>query len=253
VLPVSYPERGITNPAGILSPVLDFGAAKPGATIPGVPFVPVAGPGGVAGTGVQLTLGAGYAITGDFGVRATVVAAQFNSPASYLGPSIGATYRFLKGDFEMGAALDIGFSTISGEGGVVFSPALPMHLHIAKIARLDVTPTIPISTPGTTTVGLAIPVQFAIDIIEPLHVGAVTGYTMLFNPPAPLSAGDTVGIPLGFIAGYAIAGPKGPILDLDPFFLWPALFTPGVSGPGTSATNAGIFDVGIEATYYFYL
>jgi hypothetical protein len=254
VLPVSYVERGITNPQGILSPVGDFGIGR-AALLPGSPLGVPPAIGGVAGAftpplSVQLTLGAGYAITDDFGVRASVLAMSFNPTVQYFGPSIGATYRFVKGDFEVGAALDVGFSTISGAGGVALTPGLPMHVHFGKTARLDITPEIPISTPGAVSVGIAIPVQFAYDIMEPLHVGVVTGYAMNFNKPGGETIGDSVAIPLGFIAGYAIAGPKGPVLDLDPFFVWPGLFTPGITG---SAIGSGAYDFGIEATYYLYL
>jgi hypothetical protein len=73
---------------------------------------------------------------------------------------------------------------------------------------------------------------------------------MVFNPPTGTTVGDLVSIPLGFIAGYAVAGPHGPVLDIDPFFVWPGLFTPGQTG---NAVSSGLYDFGIEATYYFYL
>jgi len=75
---------------------------------------------------------------------------------------------------------------------------------------------------------------------------------MIFNPPKGVGVGDTVAIPLGFIAGYAIAGEKGkgPMLDIDPFFLWPGLFTPGIKG---NAVTTADYAFGVEATYYFYL
>jgi hypothetical protein len=258
VLPVSYPERGITNPAGILSPVVDVDFER----VPGVTSASLGGVGAAALPGAQvatgLSVGAGYAITNDFGVRATVLSLNLTpSPVYYSGVMGGATFRFLRGSFEMGIALDGGVElpvpNSNGSAIGVITPSVPMHIHIGKPARLDITPTFPIAAGGgVTDVGFGVPVQLAVDIIEPLHVGVTTGYGMILNPPKPETVGDSVSIPAGFIAGYAIAGGKGPILDLDPFFLWPKLFTPGVPSPG-SKTASGDYIFGLEATLYLYL
>jgi hypothetical protein len=261
ILPVSYPERGITNPAGILSPVLDVDFERvPGAA--SATLGPAGAPGSQIATG--LALGAGYAITNDFGVRATVLNLSLTpSPVFYSGVTGGATFRFLRGTFEMGIALDGGVelappsSNISATG--VITPSLPMHIHLGKPARLDITPTFPILTgggtavtSGATDIGFVVPIQLAVDIIEPLHVGVTTGYGMILNPPKPETVGDSVFIPVGFIAGYAIAGRKGPILDLDPMFVWPQLFMPGVASPASKVTS-GNYIFGLEATVYLYL
>jgi hypothetical protein len=265
VLPVSYPERGITNPAGILSPVLDVDFTRiPGA---GAALPAAGGGGGGAQIATGLAVGAGYAITNDFGVRATVLSLSLTpSPVYYTGVTGGATFRFLRGPFEMGIALDGGVQlpvpNTNGSAFGLIAPSIPMHIHIGKPARLDITPTFPIEAgapglaPGagkSTFIGLSVPVQLAVDIIEPLHVGVTTGYSMILNPPTGVTVGDNVFIPVGFIAGYAIAGRKGPILDLDPFFLWPELFTPGTSGMGTSKVDSGNYMFGLEATVYLYL
>ena len=244
-LPVSYTERGITNPAMILSPVLDVSLIRIQPAVAGL-AVPAA-------TGAALTLGAGFSITDDFGVRATVVNAQFASnDTEYLGPTVGATYRFLKGDFEMGVALDMLIST-PAPVGVVIGPSIPMRLHMGKAAVLDIQPTIPISTPEKTTVGLNVPVAVAYDIVEPsVHIGANTGVAMTFNPPQGVTVGDTFSVPLGVFAGYAVPGKDGPIVDIDPYFRWPALFIPG-AGDGLSKAQAGIFQLGVTVTGYIYL
>ena len=260
VLPVSYPERPLTYPAGILDPALDVDFQR----IPGAASATLgaAAPGSQIAT--SLALGAGYAITNDFGVRATVLNMSLTpSPVYYSGVTGGATYRFLRGTFEMGIALDGGVelappsSNISAIG--VITPSIPMHIHLGKPARLDIVPTFPILTGGgtmgvggTTDVGFAVPIQLAVDIIEPLHVGVTTGYGMILNPPNPETVGNSVFIPVGFIAGYAIAGRKGPVLDLDPMFLWSELFMPGAPA-GASKVNSGTYIFGLEATVYLYL
>jgi hypothetical protein len=240
-LPVSYVERGITNPALILSPELDIGVVR------------VAGALGNTITAGALQLGAGFSITDDFGVRATILALQLNSPFQYTGPSFGATYRFVKGDFELGAAADVTIATPSGvSAGVVFTPSIPARVHFGKTARLDITAGLPVTAGEglkSAVVGLGIPVVLSVDIVEPLHVGVGSGFEILdFS-----QAGHTVAVPLGFIAGYAVAGPHGPIVDIDPFFEWPYLFTPGTTGPGSSKVQAGFFQLGLTVTGYLYL
>jgi hypothetical protein len=254
-LPVSYTERGITNPEKILSPEADL-------------VVTNVAPGGGAGSKgiVNLALQAGYSITDDLGVRATVVPLELNSPFAYLGPSVGATYRFLKGDFELGVAADLTVQTCSDTGcfnpltgvgfgvGVAFVPSVPMRFHFGKKAILDLQPGIPIVdlTKTTTTVGLNVPVRFAYDIIEPLHVGAMTGFGFNFNAPAPATVGDSFFIPFGIFGGYAIAAKEGPMLDIDPFFLWPQLFTPATQA-GANKANGAFIEVGVNVIYYLYL
>jgi len=248
-LPVSVTERGITNPALILSPVLDLGIVR--AQLPN-------GLGGnISATGLVMDLGAGFSITDDFGVRATPLALAIPiSPSGspqYGGASFGATYRFVKGDFELGGAADVMINTPSGaSAGVSVSPSIPMRAHLGKVAALDIVPQVNITAGEglkSAVAGMGIPVRFLYDVVEPVfHVGAQTGF--LINDFS--DAGHTIGIPLGFLAGYAVPGPNGPIVDIDAAFTWPELFVPGAPA-GVNAVEAGLFVVGLEATGYLYL
>jgi hypothetical protein len=249
-LPVSVTERGITNPALILSPVLSLDIARAEIATGAI------GP-ATAATALGVGVGAGFSITDDFGVRATALALGIpispSGSAQYTGPTFGATYRFVKGDFELGAAVDVTIDTPAGAGaGVTVLPGIPMRLHLGKPASLDIVPSLSIlAGPGTGSaiVGMAIPVTFLYDVVEPVfHLGAQTGFGILdFS-----EAGHTVDVPLGFLAGYAVPGPKGPVVDLDATFLWPSLFLPGATD-GASAVQAGLFVVGVAATGYLYL
>jgi len=270
-LPVPYVERGITNPGNILSPEFDFGISHIGLlNANGVPTV---------GT---LAVGSGYSFTDDFGFRATVFVLQFNAPFQLASAGMGATYRFVKGRFEAGLALDWIYqapANDNGDAGMVILPSVPLHFHLGRSVRLDVTPTLPISTAGIyippavaegrgkTTLGLGAPVQFAFQIVEQLHLGLTTGFDFTFNPdstnvtapnpnppPAntPLRFGDTFYVPLGFQIGVAVPGPHGPILDMTPFFEWPELLVPGARA-GVNAVQPGIWLTGVNFTTYFYL
>jgi hypothetical protein len=260
-------ERGITNPIGIVSPEIDFGISHIG----------LLGGNGAPTIGT-MAVGSGYSFTDDFGMRATAFVLQFNEPFQLASAGMGATYRFVKGGFEAGAALDWIYQTPSngnGNAGMVILPSVPLHVHFGRSARLDITPTLPISTAGVyippavalgggkTTVGLDVPIQLAVQIVDQLHIGLTTGFDMTFNPDStnvlappppnsPLRFGDTFFIPLGFQIGVAVPGPKGPILDMTPFFEWPGLLVPGARD-GVSGVQAGVWLTGVNFTMYFYL
>ena len=114
-----------------------------------------------------------------------------------------------------------------------------------------------------TTVGLYAPVQLAVQLVDQLHLGFITGLDMTFNPdssnyPTPppppdrLRFGDTFFVPLGVQVGVAVPGPHGPILDMTPFFEWPELLVPGARA-GVNAVQPGIWLTGVNFTTYFYL
>ncbi len=262
--PLSFVERPLTLPPLVLAPGLDAD----------ILHVSLSG-GGLGGTDTVLGIGAGakIGIIENLEARATVLtlAIDFSPPPGtkafqYAGFSVGATYRFLKGPLEMGAAFDA-FIQTADPSGALLKPGVPILVHLGKVARLDTGVTVPISTfgggssplPGipaaspSTTVGLGIPARLAFDIIEPLHVGVLSGLSIgALNPPAGESVTDTMAVPLGFFGGYAIGGRNGPILDIDPTFVWPAFLLPGAGG-SASVVQAGVFDVAIEFTGYLYL
>ena len=251
-LPVSYVERGLTLPRMILAPEVDVGE------------IPTNFPRNA--NLVNLTALAQFSILDDLTLRATVLPLQLGPDSSNNygnmdapGPTVGATYRFLRGDVEMGASVDVGLTTYNAFG-IYFDPGLPVHVHFCTRARLDTgtylpvqavrkySGTIDVSYGSVTEGGVAVPLRFAVDIVEPLHVGVSTGFQIAFDPPAG-SIGDSIGIPLGIFGGYAIAGAKGPIVDIDPFFTW-FQFLSGIPNSGVDAKD---FEIGVAVTGYLYL
>lgn len=243
-LPLSYTERPLTLPRFVLNPLAELYVAKEDID-----------------TFVNLGVSAAFGITDDFQVEAVVAPLQFSPTFKYgqteqPGPALGATFRLLRGSFELGAHVDATVITYSPLSGMIVRPGIPARLHIGKSVRIDAGAYVPISviSPGggvssTTTVGLQVPLAAAFDIIEPLHVGVSTGVRIdNFN-----AAGNTFAIPLGFFAGYAVGGKDGPILDIDPFFRWQSFATPSPADPNADKINAGHYQVGVEVGGFFYL
>jgi hypothetical protein len=252
--PLSFVERPLTLPAMTLAPEFDIGVERAGLG---------SGLGAVSATAGVMNLGATFGITNDIEVGALVVPIQFNDPAGYGDPEFFATFRFLHTpSIELGARLNLVIATPRDglSAGALIMPGVPLLVHVGKILRIDAEVAVPISvqagtgisTSGgpeiTTTnavgVGLTVPVEVAVDIIEPLHADVTTGLTIGdFR-----DAADSTVVPLGFGVGYAI-GTKRPLLDLDLAFNWPLFAVPGSPD---SKVNAGFFTLGLTAKGYFY-
>lgn len=261
-LPVAEAERPMTLPKMILGAELDF-------DVPHISF----GGFGKPTTYANLSLGGSFGVTDDLTVRAQVLPLQLTGPAgtgfhygqdsAYFGgidnpgPGIGATYRFAKSEtYEVGVSLDVNLITVQTVTGAVITPGIPVRLHFQKKVRIDTgafltftraTESVPggpsLSANGT---GLSIPVSALYDITEPIHVGVATGFGI-----ADLSdIGNNTYIPLGIFAGYAVKGAHGPVLDIDPFFTFPTLLTPGAAAGGT---NSATYVVGLSVGGFLYL
>lgn len=263
--PVAEAERPLTLPSMVLMGELDLD----------FPRVNILGAFGAASatTFANVSIGASFGVTDDLTVRAQVLPLQLAGGGGFHygqssavfggidnpGPGVGATYRFLKGDFEVGAALDLSLITAQSFSGVVIAPGVPVRVHVGKSLRIDTGAYLPITraslsvattnfgttSTGASTTGLIIPVSVLYDITEPIHIGAATGFTIGdFS-----DVGDSAAIPLGLFAGYAIGGKDGPVLDIDPFFTFPGLITPG----GSNGTNSGSYVFGVSVGGFLYL
>jgi hypothetical protein len=271
-LPVPYVERPITYGADILSPELDLDIVHEGFLFNGL-----GGLADIATIGL-MGIGASYGINNDITVRGVVFDLQFNKPTQLVLGELGATYRFIRGSFELGGGLDWVYQANGAEPGQTILPSLPMRVHLGRVARLDITPSLPISTAGVyapwtttffgagqgfglaagggkTSVGLAVPVAFAVQPLEQLYLSVGTGFSVTFNASSVVPGaidGDTFYVPLNFELGVTIPGPHGPILDLAPFFSLPTLFVPA-AGTGINAAQTAFWLAGVRVSTFFYM
>jgi hypothetical protein len=219
----------------------------------------------------------GVGLTDDLSVRALVAplllwgpnrGVQYGEINGYYGPGVGASYRFVRGRVELALALTGRVFTVPQLSGASVVPAILFRAHATENLRLDVDPTVTmlfgtqqVDTPLTTINGVpqgpvvvnqslnrvrvSVPASLLYNLDPSVDAGVTTGLTIFDAADAKA----TTAIPAGVFLGYAIPGAHGPAADVRPFFSFPQLVTPGQS----SATNAKLFQVGVDFVGYLYL
>ncbi|MFO0675031.1 MAG: hypothetical protein U0169_00715 [Polyangiaceae bacterium] len=219
-----FSRRSITNPKMLLAPTASF-------DIKGNP-API-------GTGVGLNLGASFAVMDELLVDATIVPAVFAPAAKYNNPLVGATYRIINGQFELGAQAQL---SLPFDGSFFMRAGVPVRYHLTDMSRIDAAAYLTVTAkPGT--VGMQIPLQYSHNITEEIYVGARTGF--IIGDFSAASA--TMAIPLGIVGAYTIpASTGGPLLDVGPSFTFDTFFTPG----GAKAVTPDFWTLSLAGTFY---
>lgn len=189
---------------------------------------------------VGLGLGAGFGITEDLEVGATVLPLTLSPDFKYNAPSVYGTYRFLRGDVEVGARLALTLP-IDRDFGV--SVGVPVLLHIGETARLDTGAFVDLTFSDPLGKQLRIPVAFTASINPNLFVGARTGFVF--------PNFDSFGMPLGVYLGYTLATGDGaaPLADITAAFDFPLFLRTG----GGDAIYTGLWTASLNGRIFFNL
>lgn len=233
--PVNNALRPLTMSAGLLRIDAGFGFAK---------FCTDTGLGTFCSdTSVALSVGAGYGITDDFEVGATVLPLQLSPDFDFGDPSIYGQYRFVTGAVEVGARADIWFPV---QGPFRAQLGVPIWFRVSPLVALRTgafLTFIDVRRVGLR-VGLSAPFTAIINATESLWFGIDTGIAFALTDPGP---GDTFVMPLGFQVGYAIPGATGaPLVDLIGSFGFPLFIQSG----GGDAIFVDLWTVGLAARIY---
>ncbi|MCC7383426.1 MAG: hypothetical protein IT384_16430 [Deltaproteobacteria bacterium] len=228
-LAVEFAKRPLTNGRFILVPQLDFTLAKAGAGDPGI----------------ALALGATFGVTDDLDVYATVLPLALAPAAGYGDIALGGTFRFMKGNTEVGLRVDVYLPTSTV---IHLSAGVPILFHFGDKMRLDTGLMADFTTFDPFSFQLRIPLQLGFQLIPMLAAQLRTGYTLPLAPSTP--GPDAMAIPLGVAAIISIPGKNNqPMLDIIPAFDWGAFLTPA----GASAVNADVFTLTVTAKFYLFI
>lgn len=240
--PLAFVDRPLTLPSITLSPDASFDATQL-----------VQDPSAVERTfqtDLALSVGAGFGITDDLELRASVGTIRIAPKFEYLDPRVGVTYRFVGAEqFNLGIRAEATALVLPGEGGVRLEASLPFLVRLGSSARMDFAPGAPITIQEkkATSFGLNVPFAFAFQIVEPIHIGARTSVQITdFSSP-----GENLTIPLGFFLGISL-GSERPIVEIDPYFTWTEFAKPGAKFDNDKVSIEK-FSAGATARLYLYL
>ena len=192
-------------------------------------------------------LSAGYGVTDDFEIDATILPMTFAPAVQYGDPSLSGTYRFFNQPaVEIGAFLGITALTHNDNqrGYVTVTPGIPVLLRLGQSLRVDSGLFVPITFGGNSSVLLAaiVPVRATYQITDPLYLGANTGIGIAdFSHP-----GDTIYAPLGMFGGYAISLGCSALVDLSAHIGFPDLYLSGARGSIVTDN----WETGVTASIY---
>ncbi|MFO0728443.1 MAG: hypothetical protein U1E65_32000 [Myxococcota bacterium] len=203
---------------------------------------------GIAGlasqTGFGLDLGATFGIIDDLEVRAVVLPLTLSPSAGYGNLTLEGTYRFMKGETELGARFTAFIPTASG-AKFAFRAGVPLDLHISKQLRIESGAFFaPIFTDGDLTWGIEVPIAAAYNFTPNI-------FAQLELLPGIKSLGGKVYFAMGYTirAGYTIASGANPMLDIDAFFK----VNDFIQTLGGDAVGFNNWVIGFGAKFYLFL
>ena len=191
---------------------------------------------GVGDLNVNLNVGAGFGISDDLEVGATVLPLAISPDFDYGNPSLYARFRFLPGDLEVGAEARVVLPVQEGSDFAV-GVGLPVRFH-ADAIRIDTGAFVNLTFASDVVVGLGVPLELRFSLDENLYFGGRTG----FNIATFDAAGDSIFVPLGALAGYTVAQGSHPLVDIEAGFTFP-LFVNSFGGDAIS-TDFWVLNVG---------
>lgn len=225
-----------------------------------------------SGSYANLTVMGGLGITDDITVHALVVPLEIASPAmtgfhfgqstSYAGPSIGATYRFLRGPVEVGGGLSVVLFTQEGISGFFIVPSTTVRIHVSDRLRIDAGANIGIRRATRTVTSISygtvvspsssinniraqLPISGVFNVTDEFSLGIGSGFSIA-DVSAPKT---TASVPLSTFVGWTLSDSKGPVLDIEPYLSFPYAFWSGPTGP----TAFGEYEFGLHLNTFFYL
>ena len=199
--PISVSERPLTLDAGQMTVDATFGVAAFGDIMAD-----------------SLNVGVMYGVMENLTVGANIAPLSLglmDSEFDYGDPSIGALYRFMDGDLEVGAGVDISIP-VAELSTLDVGVMIPLAYHMDA---LRIGTGLNVSLSGldkdlSTSVG--VPLSIGYNVTGDIHISLETGIAGNVD-----NFGDSMAIPVGLGVAYTIADGDAPMVDIAAGFTLP--------------------------------
>lgn len=243
-LPIRFTERPLTLPRLTLRPFLRVDvwkglndASRGGLITNSLSLAEV----------VQTVLGAQLGVTDDFEVGVELLPIQLAPKAAFGDMRVSLAYRFTRGTFDMGIASSVLLGT--GERSTsVLTLGFPMRWR-GTSTRTDLALNLSAPLAGRFRLGMNVPLMVQFTLSEAVHLGFNTGLSMTWTPGRS-DFERTFALPLGIAGGFTVRGPRGPLVDIDPYLQFPGFLN---TLNDKVEANMEYFALGVNASFYFFL
>lgn len=224
--PVKYAARPLTLTKMTAVPQLDIKISRLSLGILG------------GSTTFGFQIGGQFGITEDLQVNALLIPLNLSPSAGFGDMRLGGRFRFIKGNFQLGADLQLNIPTNTSFGII---PSLVGQLNSGNF-RLDVGAGVALVFTDPLGKELQVPVAASLNFGDAFYAQVITG---IYLPNF-----DFLRLPLGFGAGYTIAKGGQPMLDLGATFTFDNYL---LAGAGGDALNFDSFTALITGKFYLFL
>jgi hypothetical protein len=189
-----------------------------------------------------LTIRVGYGVMENLTVNATIaplslglVGGEFGFGTDKNDPSLGATYRFVDGDFEVAGNLSLDFPV---KNTMNLSVGVPVAYHMDAL-RIGASVGVKLSglDGDTMKTTIEVPVSIGYNVTGDMHVAVTTGLSKADID----DLGGTMAIPVGLGLVYTIADGEAPMVDIGLGFALP------------NVENTDIWAVGLTGNFHLWL
>lgn len=199
-----------------------------------------------SGTSTNLNLGGGFGLTNEFEVGATVAPLQLSESFEYNNPSLYGRYQFYNVNGIQASGQLTAWIPVRSGSSFALNAAVPVWVNFTDQFQLQTGLSYSLTASDPISHSLMIPLLFNFNITDEIHVALRTGVDLPFK-----DTGDTMSVPLGIEAGYALRGPNNrPMLDLLAQFNFPSFLVPGSSG---DKLFTDLWTTGITGRFYLFM
>ncbi len=197
-------------------------------------------------TATNLNLGGGFGLTNEFEIGATVAPLQLTESFEYNNPSLYGRYQFYNVNGIQASGQLTAWIPVRSGSDFALNAALPVWVNFTDQFQLQTGLSYSLTVSDPISHSLAIPLLFNLNVTDEIHLALRTGVNLPFK-----DTGDTISVPLGIEAGYALRGPNNrPMLDVLAQFSFPSFLVPGSSG---DVLFTDLWTTGITGRFYLFM